>query len=366
MNEPLIKKIRQEISERKLDAVIVTDIYKILSLLNINVSFNIIEIGFYLLITKKELFLIGDTFSFSLVEVPKAVRVKKTDMMSIRKEGFSLIGELKTLLTKLKIKKIGSFGGVRLTKFKTVKIPDPFITFFLMPDKKKASILKENASICEKVLKASLKELKNSSSEISVRNTIDEAIYRFGGERRAFPTKVIFGENTSNPFALSNDRKLKNGDTIMINFGIIRSGVGIEIARTYLWGAADVFLKKAYNDITEIYRKYLSFISYGKIAKEIYKYVLGFVKNNGYDKYFVPPINAPLTLSGRGINISEVSNFIIKEGTLLYPQLNFYFPGKFGIKFQDVFFLEGKSLNLTNFFNKGELNVNSDKLGKQS
>jgi hypothetical protein len=64
-----------------------------------------------------------------------------------------------------------------------------------------------------------------------------------------------------------------------------------------------------------------------------------------------------LTLSGKGISISVSSNFLIKEGTLLYPQLSFYFPGKFGIKFQDVFFLEGKNFNLTNFLTEGEVNV---------
>ncbi len=357
MNESLIKEIRKDISEKKLDAVIVTDIYKILYLLGINASFNIIEIGFYLLVTKKEIFLIGDPFSFSLVEVPRGVKIRRADMMSIRKEGFSTIYELRDLLTKLKIKKIGSFGDIRLAKFGTVEIQDPFIRFFLMPDEKRVSIFKENASICEKVLKKCLQELKNDSREISVRNIIDEAIYRFGGERRAFPTKVIFGKNTSNPFALSNNRKLKDGDTIIINFGIIRSGVGIEIARTYIWRTADKFLERTYNDITEIYRKFLSFISHGKIAKEIYKYVLELIKDKGYDKYFVPPINAPLTLSGKGISISETSNFIIKERTVLYPQLSFYFPEKFGIKFQNVFFLEGKNFNLTNFFNEGEVNV---------
>jgi Xaa-Pro aminopeptidase len=357
MNESLIKKIRKSIAERRLDAVIVTDIYEILNLLDINASFNIIEIGFYLLITEKELFLIGDPFSFSLVKIPDGVKVRKADMNSIRREGFSPIGELKILLEELKVKKIGSFGELKLINFKTVKIPNPFDRFFLMPDKKRRTILKENALICEKVLKKTLRGLKNDVGEISIRNIIDEEIYKLGGERRAFPTKIIFGKNTSNPFALSNNSKLKDGDVIIVSFGIIKSGVGVEIARTFIWKTADKFLEKTYNNITEIYNKFLSFISHGKIAKEIYKYVFELIKDKGYDKNFIPPINAPLTLSGKSINISKKSNFILKEGMVLYPQLNFFFPGKFGLKFQDVFFLGGKNFNLTDFFTKGEVSV---------
>jgi Xaa-Pro aminopeptidase len=357
MNKNLVEKIRKVRAEKKLDAVIVTDIYEILNLLDINASFNIIEIGFYLLITEKELFLIGDPFSFSFLKIPEEVKVRKADISSIKKEGFSPVGELKKLLEELNVKKIGSFGEINLINFKTVKIPDPFATVFLKPDKKRLYILKENASICEKVLKKALKELRNNVGEISIRNIIDEEIYKLGGERRAFPTKVIFGKSTSNPFALSNNSKLKDGDAIVFNFGIIRAGVGIEVARTFIWGKFDKSLGKTYNEITEIYEKFLSFISYGKIAKEIYKYVFELIKEKGYDRNFIPPINAPLTLSGKSINISKNSNFILKEGTLLFPQLNFYFPGKFGIKFQDIFFLGGKNYNLTDFLTKGEVSV---------
>ncbi len=357
MNETLIKEIRKNISEKKLDAVIVTDIYKVLYLLGISSSFNIIEIGFYLLLTAKEIFLIGDPFSFSLVKIPDGIKVKKTDIMSVREEGFSPVGELNRLLEKLKIKKIGFFDNLRLSKCRTTKIPDPFVEIFLVPDEKRISILKENALICERILREFLRELKDDCVEISLRNIIDEKIYEFGAERRAFPTKVIFGKNTSNPFALSNNGRLKEGDPIFVNFGIIRSGVGIEIARTYIWKTPDKFLEKTYDDITDIYEKFLSFISYGKMAKELYNYVMEIIKGKGYDKNFVPPINAPLTLCRKGINISKTSNFLIKPGTILNPQLSFYFPGKFGIKFQDVFFLGGKNFNLTDFLNKGKVNV---------
>ena len=364
MNEILLKKVRKSIIEKKLDAVIITDIYKIFSLLNIESSFNIIEIGFYLLVTKKELFLIGDPFSFSLVNIPKGVKVRKTDIKGIREEGFSPLVELRELLEKLKVKRVGSFDNIKLSKLRIIRISDPFTHFFLMPDEMRVTVLKENALICEKVLKNALLELKDGASEIHLRNVIDEEIYKAGDERRAFPTKVIFGKNTSNPFALSNNEKLKEGDFIIINFGIIRLGVGIEIARTYTWKSTDKFSRRTYVDIAEIYSKYLSFISYGKIAKELYNYALELMKEKGYEKNFLPPVNAPLTLSGKAMNVSENVKFIIKEGTILYPQLSLYFPGKFGVRFQDVLYLTGKEFNLTNFLNSGDVNDISDKIGK--
>ncbi|MEO0293767.1 MAG: M24 family metallopeptidase [candidate division WOR-3 bacterium] len=353
MNESLIEKIRENIKEKELDAIVITELYKILFLLGIESSFNIFELCLCLIITKEEILLIGDPFSLSLIKIPPIIKIREINVKNI--EIISFLNDLEELLLEKKLNKIGSFEEIRLPKYKVKKLPDIFDEKFIIPDERRISILKENALICKKVLQDSLKELKTGISEISLRNIIDEKIYQFGGERRAFPTKVIFGENTSNPFGLSNGKKLKEGDLIFINFGIIRSGVGIELARTYLWGGENKFLKKVYNEITEIYEKFLSFISYGKISREIYNYAWKLVKEKNYEKNFFPPLNAPLTLIGKRLKISNTSNFLIKEGTLLYPQMSFYFPGKFGIKFQDVLLLEsGKHVLLTNFLNKGD------------
>lgn len=359
MNKELLGNIRKTISEEKLDAVLLTDIYKILHLLGINASFNFIEIGFYLLITKKEIHLIGDPFSFSQVKVGKEIKKELESLPKFRENAMRPIKRLKDILKKLKIKRIGSFEDIDLPDYEIVSIEDPFLKSFLYPDENRLAILKENSSICNKVLKGTLERIKEGCSEISIRNTIDESIYEFGGERRAFPTKVIFGKNTANPFAISNNTKLKDGDPLFINFGLIRSGVGIEVARTYTIGTPEKEFKELYRKTSTIYRKFLEFLTPGKIIKEVYNYVCELIKENGYTENFIEPLGIPLSPIKNGVIISPNNTSILKPGVILSLQLGLYFPGKYGIRFQDVVILQEKAIILTNYLSKRSYDIST-------
>lgn len=359
MNKNLLDIIRKIILEKKLDAVLFTNIYKIFHLLGINTSFNFIEIGFYLLITEKGIFIIGDPFSFSLVKIPKGIIKEKEGLRKLRENAMRPIKRLKTLLKKLKIKKIGSFEDIDLPGYEIVDIEDSFLKSFLFPDENRLAILQENALICDKVLGNTLGDIEIGCSEISIRNIIDENIYKTGGERRAFPTKVIFGKNTANPFSVSNYTKLKDGYPLFINFGIIRSGVGIEVGRTFTIGTPNNELKELHRGVSSIYRKYLEFITPGKIAGEVYNYVWNLIEENGYSENFVEPISTPLSLIQDGFIISPNNTAILKPGMCLSLQLGLYLPGKYGIRFQDIVILQEKAVSLTKFLNNRGLDVTS-------
>lgn len=359
MDKKLLDNIRKTITEQKLDAVLITNIYKILHLLGINASFNFFEVGFYLLISPKEIHLIGDPFSLSLVKTPKGVKKEEENLKELRETAMRPIKLLKGLLKKLKIKKIGSFDDIEIPDYKVVTIDDPFLSLFLFPDEHRLTLLKENAEICKEVLKETLNKIKIGCSEITIRNIIDENIYKSGGERRAFPTKVIFGENTANPFSISNYNRLEDGDPLHINFGLIRKGIGIEVGRTYTIGTDRKELKELFRKSNSIYKKFLDFITPGKIVKEIHNYVWNLIEENNYAENFIGPISTPLSPLIDGVIISPKNTAILKPGICLSVQLGFHFPGKYGVRFQDVVVVHEKTEILTNFFNNRGFDVTS-------
>lgn len=357
MDKNILSTLRKELKEHNLDAILITNPYKIMYLLGIKDSFNLIEVGFYLLITKKGLYLIGDPFSFSLIKTPDGVKKIEESLKALRENRMNPVKGLNTLLKKLRAKKIGLIDRFNLPGYETVSIDDPFIRHFLFPDKKRIDTLKGNAEICNKALEETLKDIKIGVSEIFIRNKIDENIYHFGGERRAFPTKVIFGKNTSNPFSVSNNTRLNDGDPLIINFGLIRSGIGIEVTRSYTIGSSDKNLKELFLNTSNIYSKFLNFLTPGKMVKEVYKYVLEMAKEKGYIDNFLEPISPPLSPNIDGIVFSPNNNSILKPGMLFSTQIGLYFPKKYGIRFQDVIILQDKAVNLTNFLNRKGANV---------
>jgi len=357
VDKKLFDNIRKKINEKNLDAVLITNIYKILNLLGISDSFNFFEVGFYLLITSKHIYFIGDPFSLSIIKIPKGVKKEEENIKELRENGMRPIKLLRSVLKRLKIKKIGSFEEIEIPGYKIIKIDDPFLNLYLFPDDKRLLLLKENAKICKKILTESLNKIKIGIPEINLRNIIDENIYKLGGERRAFPTKVIFGINTSNPFSISNYSKLKDGDSIIINFGLIRKGVGMEVGRTFKMGKDKDELDELYKKAFNIYKKFIDFLTPGKVIKEIHNYVLNLIEDNRLLDNFIEPISTPISPLMDGIIISPNNSSILRPGVFLSVQLGFYFPGKYGIRFQDVLIMKEKVEILTDFFSNRGLDV---------
>ncbi len=357
MDRKLLENIRKNIKEQKLDAVLIINIYKILNLLGISDSFNFFEVGFYLLITTKHIYFIGDPFSLSIIKVPKGIKKDEANIKELRENGMRPIKLLKRTLKRLKIKKIGAFEEIEIPGYKIIKIDDPFLNLYLFPDENRLSLLDENAKICKEVLKESINKIKMGITEIKLRNIIDENIYKSGGERRAFPTKVIFGRNTSNPFSISNYTKLKDGDTILINFGLIRKGVGMEVGRTFKMGGDKDELNELYKNATNIYKKFIDFLTPGKVIKEIHNYVLNLIEEYNLLDNFIEPISTPISPLMDGIIISPNNSSVLKPGVCLSVQLGFYFPGKYGIRFQDILIMKEKVKIFTDFYNNRGLDV---------
>lgn len=347
MKDNILKELQNIIQDKELDAILITDLYRILYLINSEVSLNIIEADFFLLITQETIYLIGDPFSFNLIDVPENVIAEKTSIADIKDEGFPTLKKLKKLLNKLNIRKIGSFEDIKLDGKKIVNISDPFRNHFIIPDKNRKQQIIENSKICKQVMDELSGEIKEGISEIELRNWIDSSIYRMGGERRAFPTKVIFGGNTANPFAISNASKLKDGDSIIVHFGLIRSGVGVETSRSLIFGESPGEKMKNYRKVNSIYRKLQQFIKPGKIIREINYFITDLIEERNLREHHVPPLSAPLSPMRTGIMITPENDSILKPGSLLSLHLNFSFPGDHGIKVQDLIYVGDRIENLT-------------------
>lgn len=350
-SDKLIKKLRKNIKEKKLDAILIHDLFKILYLLDINDSYNLTELGLFLLITEKKIDLVGDPYTLSMVSVPEQINVVKENLKNFKKNRMRSIDCLKKLLGDRGVKKVGVLDRFNFNSIKEVVINDPFSIEFLFPDDSRIKILKENSKICRKVLEKTLKNIKSGINEIELRNEVDRNIYEFGGERRAFPTRVISGRFSANPFSVSNASTIDEGTPFFINFGIIKSGVGCEITRTFVMGEPDKEFMKIYRPVRYIYDKFVEFLKPGKITKEVYGYVSDMLKKKGYEDYLLEPLSTPLFPTGEGLIISDNRSSILRPGMNLCIQLNLYFPEKYGLRFQDMILLDEESSILTDFFN---------------
>ena len=343
------EKLRGLIDKYNLDGILIYDLYEILELFNIKKSFNYLEISPFLLITKDELYLIGDIYTIEHIGKIKGVKEFKILSKQFLEDSMSPVGGFIHLIRNLRIRKLGTFEEIKLPNVETVIIEDPLLEETISPSKKKLKVVKECIEILENVFQKTYPKIKKGLREIELRNSVDKEIYRSGGEKRAYPTRVIFGKKTGNPNSVSDYEKLKPGDPIIIDAGVLKQNIGAELTRTFLLGEPEEELTFLYSSLIELRKFLIELIKPGRVVSTIYEDYYNLLKMKNLEDCTFGPLSKPLVPAQKGIFISPKGKYIIEPGMTFTIETALFLPGKYGVKIQDVVRVEDKAEVLTSF-----------------
>lgn len=198
--------------------------------------------------------------------------------------------------------------------------------------------------IAAKGLEAGREKLSEGITEAELASIIESTIHSEGigykGVKRARGFAfVMSGVNASRahyPYNISSDKKIKRGETVLIELNVYADGYWTDITRTWCVGAP----KQMYKDIRdilvaaqeEVYTKFRE----GMTAKEVDVLARDYIKSTEYAKLFPHRLG-----HGIGVRIHEppalhpASNEVMKMNVTHTVEPGMY--GKdFGIRFEDV------------------------------
>lgn len=107
----------------------------------------------------------------------------------------------------------------------------------------------EAQRISERVLNDTLELLKTGVNEFEVANFIKESFIKYGAPVLSFEPIVAFGKNTANIHHKPSENKLKEGDSIMLDFGSTIKHYCSDMTRTYFWGKPTRKQEAVYNAV---------------------------------------------------------------------------------------------------------------------
>lgn len=181
-----------------------------------------------------------------------------------------------------------------------------------------------------------LGSLRKGMSERQIASMLGYYLAKFGSEGDV-PITVLSGENTAN-FALKpSDRKITDGDMLIMEFGARVGGYCAKMCRTCAVGSIDPKHENAYNAVSCAIQDGLRTLRAGvgsKVADSVAKATL-----NAWDvdKYccttFAHGIGLELVeppFLGRGGSVS------LKENTALFTKVGVSVAGRYGVKIGDM------------------------------
>ena len=251
MNKEIIKKrirsIRHELSDRNIDCLIVT------KPANVTYTTGFLGDDSWVVITRGKVYFLTDSRYTEQArdECPDCIIVERTGLMP--EAVGKLAKKLKSVhaVTVEKSLSLAAFGALKKhVKVRIKSFENIIETIRSSKDSTEIKTIEAAASISTQGLEKSLGYIKPGVTESELAGMLDFQIRKLGATN-SFETIVAFGANASRPHHQPGGKKLKQKDTVLIDFGAKYKGYCSDITRCFVIGRPTVFYKKVY-DVVEL------------------------------------------------------------------------------------------------------------------
>jgi len=204
--------------------------------------------------------------------------------------------------------------------------------------------LARSAELADSAMLAGVAACRQGTTERAIAEAVANHFRTSGAEMVDF-TIIASGPNGAFPHHEAGSRRLEIGDTIILDIGATLDGYKSDITRTVLMGEAPAEVRAAYDAVREANLAGQRAAVAGARAGDVDKATRQSLEQAGYGPYFVHR-----TGHGLGMEIHEPPWISSESDTVLQPGMVFsiepgvYFPGKFGIRVEDIVVIQPEGM----------------------
>ena len=274
------------------------------------------------------------------------------------------LSALKKILTKSKIKKI-AFESNDLSYADFMKYSNSFEYIeFLQTEYiiEKIRMIKDNGEII-KIKKASqittesLKDvfeiIEPGVRELDIASELAYTMRKKGAHKESFDIIVVSGERSSLIHGKPSEKKIVEGELIVIDVGANYQNYNSDITRTVIMGKENKKQKEIFSIVSEAQKKALEFLKPGIKCKEVDFIARDIIEKKGYGEYFGHGLG-----HGVGLDIHELPRVSFSDDTVLLPGMvvtiepGIYLPEVGGVRIEDSVLITETGYEILTWFPK--------------
>lgn len=197
--------------------------------------------------------------------------------------------------------------------------------------------IEKASKIVDEVVEVVKQNVKIGMTEMEVAALMEYEMRKRGSLGPSFETIVGSGINSALPHYNAGERKLSNGDFVVLDFGAKFGGYCSDTTRTICIGECSDKMKEVYEVVKEAQEIGVKTARPGIKTSEVDKAVRKYIEDKGYGKYFTHR-----TGHGLGIDVHEepyisgISDTILEEGMVFSIEPGIYIEGEFGVRIEDI------------------------------
>jgi len=188
-----------------------------------------------------------------------------------------------------------------------------------------------------KLFDRALEVLRPGVKETEVAAEMEFAARRGGAEEMSFSTIIASGERSALPHGRASDQPIAAGGFVVCDFGVILSGYCSDQTRTVWVGPVSQEARRAYEAVHDAQQAAIDAVRPGIAVGEVDAAARKVLRKAGLGRYFTHS-----TGHGVGLEIHESprvgdgQNEILQPGMVITIEPGVYFPGKWGVRIEDM------------------------------
>ena len=208
-------------------------------------------------------------------------------------------------------------------------------------DLEELTLLNDSVKLADSIIQEVLSNIKPGISEVEISHMIDSLVVNSSADGTAFPSIVATGLNSASPHHAPTDEKVKTGDSVLVDMGVLYKGYRSDISRTIFVGEMEQKFSEIYSIVLEAQMITCCAAIPGITGQNLDKTAREFIISKGYGDYFIHGLG-----HGIGLDIHEKpmivssSQDILDVGSVFTLEPGIYIPDWGGVRIEDIFIME--------------------------
>lgn len=201
----------------------------------------------------------------------------------------------------------------------------------------------------EAVFQEVYKGMEPGQTEREIALSIETAMMQKGAEAVAFPTIVASGPNAVLPHAVPSERKLKGGETVIIDMGLRLDGYCSDMTRTVVFGKPDKRSIMMLRLVRRAQQAAFQALRAGILARDADRAAREVIARAGYGKNFGHGLGHGVGLAvHEPPSLNRLRRGKLQPGMVITVEPGVYLPGWGGVRLENMVVVEENGCTVLN------------------
>ncbi|MEK4222767.1 Xaa-Pro peptidase family protein [Bacillus sp. FSL W8-0116] len=206
----------------------------------------------------------------------------------------------------------------------------------MIKDVEEIQLMRKAAEYADYAVQVGVSELKEGKTELEIIAAIEYELKKKGISEMSFATMVLTGKNASSPHGTPGASKVKKGDLVLFDLGVVYKGYCSDITRTVAYGDITDEQETIYQTVLTAQQTAVRAVKPGVPLKELDLTARNIISQAGYGEYFSHRLGHGLGISVHEYPyVTETNDLALKKGMVFTIEPGIYVQEKAGVRIED-------------------------------